>query len=131
MKSLKWALLGALLIWFIPFVISLVLFPIHTTQRPLFESIMPVVLAVCASVLGNLYFRRLDNSFVREGVWLGLLWLLVSIALDLLMFMWGPMKMSLADYVKDIGFTYLIYPAITIGMGYLLVGRQTMAPVQR
>ena len=45
---------------------------------------------------------------------------MTSLGLDLLMFMWGPMKMSLADYMMDIGLVYLTTPTITIGLGYLL-----------
>jgi len=36
------------------------------------------------------------------------------------MFMWGPMKMSFINYMMDIGFTYLIYPIVTIGFGSVL-----------
>jgi len=32
----------------------------------------------------------------------------------------SPMKMSFADYMMDIGLTYLIIPVICIGFGYLL-----------
>jgi len=35
------------------------------------------------------------------------------------MFMEGPMKMSIADYMMDIGFTYLMIPVITVGIGYI------------
>lgn len=38
------------------------------------------------------------------------------------MFMEGPMKMSLVDYVMDIGLTYLIIPAVTVGFGYVMRG---------
>ena len=51
---------------------------------------------------------------------LGILWSAISVTIDLIMFMQGPMKMSFADYVEDIGLTYLIIPAITIGFGYLI-----------
>ena len=55
-----------------------------------------------------------------EGVRLGAVWLAISLFIDLLHFMEGPMKMPLADYLKDIGLAYLIIPIITIGFGYLL-----------
>jgi hypothetical protein len=45
--------------------------------------------------------------------------LAISFVIDLAMFMQGPMKMPFADYVMDIGLTYLIIPAITVGFGYL------------
>ena len=41
----------------------------------------------------------------------------ICIGLDLLMFMWGPMKMSFIDYMKDIGLTYLMLPIIAAGVG--------------
>jgi hypothetical protein len=48
---------------------------------------------------------------------------LISIVIDLFMFMWGPMKMSIGDYMADIGLTYLIIPAITVGAGFLLYNK--------
>jgi hypothetical protein len=42
MKSLKLAIIYGILVWAIPFVVSVVIFPIHDSNRPLFESIMPV-----------------------------------------------------------------------------------------
>jgi hypothetical protein len=44
----------------------------------------------------------------------------MSIGIVLLMFSWGPMRMGIAQYVMDTGLTYLIYPAITVGFGYLV-----------
>lgn len=31
----------------------------------------------------------------------------------------SPMQMSLQAYMMDIGFTYLIIPLLTVGMGYI------------
>jgi hypothetical protein len=39
---------------------------------------------------------------------------------DFLFFIWGPIKMPVASYIKEIGVGYLIYPIITIGFGYAL-----------
>jgi hypothetical protein len=127
MKSLKLAALYGFILWLIPFAAAIALFAVRNNQRPLFESIMPVVLAICAVVLADLYLRQVATNFVREGILLGVIWLVISIVIDLLMFMWGPMQMGLTDYLMDIGITYLIYPAITIGMGYLLEQRQRAA----
>jgi len=35
------------------------------------------------------------------------------------MFTRGPMPMSFINYLKDIGFTYLLIPVITVGFGYV------------
>ena len=79
MTSLRRALLYGFLVWLIPFAISVCLFGIRKANRPLFESIMEVVLAVCAATFLNLYFRRVERRFVAEGAMLGLLWCAMSI----------------------------------------------------
>lgn len=76
----------------------------------------PIRVIVCSFV----YFRKVSLGFVTEGIVIGVLWFIVSIAIDLLLFTWGPMAMTFVDYMKDIGLTYLIYPIVTIGIGYLL-----------
>jgi hypothetical protein len=120
MKSYKLALLYGFLVWVIPFVVAILIFPLRNSERPLFESIMPVVLTIIVIISSNLYLKKIDKDFLKEGIFLGLIWFAISIAIDLLMFMQGPMKMAFVDYVKDIGITYLIIPTITIGSGYLL-----------
>jgi EamA domain-containing membrane protein RarD len=69
------------------------------------------------------YFRKINKGFLSAGIRLGVIAFILSILIDLLLFMWGPMKMSFADYMMDIGLTYLIYPIVTIGFGYLLSKR--------
>ena len=120
MKRIWKIVLYGFLTWLIPFVVSIVIFPFHDSQRPLFESIMPVVLAACAVAFGILYLRRADAAYLREGIVIGAAWLVINLVIDLPLFSAGPMAMPLADYVKDIGLTYLIIPAVTVGMGYLL-----------
>ena len=51
---------------------------------------------------------------------IGVAWLVINLVIDLPLFSAGPMAMPLADYVKDIGLTYLIIPVVTVGLGYLL-----------
>jgi len=119
MKSIKRTLFYGFLIWLIPFIVAFLIFPIRESNRALFESIMPVVITISVAFFAYQYFKKLDNNFVKEGVMLGLIWLMISFVIDLVMFMQGPMKMTFTDYIMDIGLTYLIIPAITIGFGYL------------
>lgn len=123
MKSWKRALLYGFLIWLLPFIVSIIIFPLRESARPLFESIMPVVVTLCAVVFSILYFKNLDRDFLKEGILLGVIWFVISLVIDLLMFSSGPMKMSFADYMMDIGLTYLIIPTVTIGFGYLMMKR--------
>ena len=119
MKHFFRAFLYGLAVWAIPFVAAIIIFPLRENERPLFESIMPVAVALAVVIFAVLYLKNLEINFLSEGIWLGILWMIMSIAIDMLLFSWGPMKMSFADYMKDIGITYLMMPVITAGMGWL------------
>jgi len=114
------ALIFGFLAWLVPFVISVAIYRIRESDRPLFESIMAIVVAGCASLFLNLYFRKVEQRFAVEGMLLGLLWCAMSVALDLPLFSYGPMKMPLAAYLGDIGVAYLVFPAVCIPTGLLL-----------
>lgn len=124
MESLKIALLYGFLVWLIPFIVSFIIFPTKTSLSALFESIMPVVITICVVVFSILYFGKVEADFLKEGILLGIIWLVISLVVDLLLFMEGPMKMTFVDYMMDVGLTYLMIPTITIGFGYLLAKRQ-------
>ena len=114
------ALAFGFLLWLVPFLASIALYNVRNTDRIFFETLMPVIITIVAVVLLYFYFKSLGSGFLKEGIVIGILWPLISIILDLLLFTWGPMAMSFTDYMKDIGLTYLIYTAIAIGVGYLL-----------
>jgi len=114
------ALLYGFLAWLIPLLVAILIFPWRQAGSPLFETLMPIVLTLCGVFFSSRYFRRLKNGFRREGFLLGILWFVLCVGLDLPLFSAGPMKMPLADYMADVGLTYLIYPIITTGFGSLL-----------
>ncbi len=112
------------LIWLIPFAVAFLIFPLKESHRPLFESIMPVAVTLATLLFSVLYFKQVQGNFHTVGWWLGLTWMAISLAIDLPMFMLeGPMTMTFADYMMDIGLTYLIILTIPVGFGYLLKAR--------
>ncbi len=112
-------------IWLIPFAVAFVIFPLRESSRPLFESIMPVAIAVATVMFGVLYFRRVTRQHLREGILIGLIWLVMCLLIDMpLMLLGGPMQMTLSEYISDIGVTYLMIPVITIGMGAVVGQRE-------
>lgn len=117
------AILYGFLLWLIPFIVGFVIYPLRASNRALFETIMPLTLTIGIVFFSILYFRKIDKELLSAGIRLGVIAFTLSILIDLLLFMWGPMKMSFADYMMDIGLTYLIYPIVTIGYGYLLSKR--------
>lgn len=111
------ALLFGFLVWLIPFVTAFAVFPLRQSARPLFESIMPVTLTLVVMGFSLAYFKGVTRGFLREGLFLGLLWMAVSLVIDApLMLLGGPMKMSISEYLADIGLTYVIMPIVTVGV---------------
>jgi len=108
-------------IWLIPFLVSFVIFPLRNTNRPLFESIMPVVLVLTVMIISVLYFKKIEKESLKEGVITGVLWFVLSLVIDLMLFLpASPMQMNFSDYMMDIGLTYLIILMIPIGIGALV-----------
>ena len=119
-KSVKLVGFG-FLIWLIPFLVSFVIFPLRNTNRPLFESIMPVVLVLAVMIISVLYFKKIEKESLKEGLIAGVLWFVLSLVIDLMLFLpASPMQMSFSDYMMDIGLTYLIILMIPIGIGALV-----------
>ena len=78
MKDGRIVLRFGFLLWLIPFAIAFLIFPIREGNRPLFESIMPVVLTLSVVVLTRIYLMRSDSGYARAGATAGGLWLLVG-----------------------------------------------------
>jgi len=117
MGSLRRAALYGVVVWLVPFAAAFLVFPIRESNRPLFESIMPVTVAAVVTALGLIHFRRLERPSAGAGPALGLLWLTISVVIDApLMLLGGPMRMTVGQYVSDIGITYLLIPVITTGI---------------
>ncbi len=74
------------LIWLIPFVVSVIIFPLKENMRPLFESIMPLVISLITIVLSFNYIKNLRADFVKEGIIIGLAWLIITLVLDIFLF---------------------------------------------
>jgi hypothetical protein len=123
MVSFRKALLFGLIIWVVPFIVAFMIFPLRESWRALFESIMPVAVTIPTVACGVAYFRKVEKEFTKEGIVVGLLWLLVSVVIDLPLMLSTPINMTLVEYMADIGLTYLIIPAITTGFGFALDNR--------
>ena len=118
-KNLKIVLFG-LLVWLIPFMVSFFIYPLKTPMYSWFESIMSVLIAVAAVIFSYFYFKDIGANFVREGVVTGIVWFIIAIVIDLVMFMpASPMHMNFTEYMMTVGVKYLIIPVVTIGSGYL------------
>jgi len=55
---------------------------------------MPVVLTATTVAFAVPYFRKVEKAFLAEGAAIGVVWFVMSIVIDLPLFMWGPMRMN-------------------------------------
>jgi hypothetical protein len=124
MTSWRKAILFGFIIWLIPFIVAFIVFPLKESWRSLFESVMPLTLSIVVVACAVRYFSRVKTDFLKEGVRLGILWFAISVVIDLPLMLSPPINYTLAEYAADIALTYLMMPAITIGIA-LAALRQT------
>lgn len=78
---------------------------------------MAITVSATAVVFGIIYLKNVRQSIVKEGIQIGILWFIIPFLIDApLMLLGGPMKMSIAKYIADIGVTYFCIPVITWGL---------------
>lgn len=110
------------LAWLIPFLASFFFYTKEgklTIDIFLFKSIMIVVGSVSAAILLVLYFKKINEAYLKEGIITGVVWFGLNILLDLLILI--PMSgMFIKDYFTQIGIRYLAIPAMSITVGTAL-----------
>ncbi len=122
MKSIKKTLIYGFLTWLIPFIIAI---PFYSRDgQPLIDifllkSIMIVVGSTTGAIFLILYFKKVTENYLREGLKIGLIWLAINLILDLIVLV--PMaKMSIGVYFSQIGLRYLMIPIFSATIGFLL-----------
>ena len=120
-KNIRNILYG-FLAWLIPFVTAFFFYSKEgglVIDIFLFKTIMIVVGAIIGAFLLVSYFKKINNSYLREGIIVGLAWFSINILLDLLVLV--PMsEMALTDYFAQIGLRYLVMPVMSIMVGAVL-----------
>ncbi len=114
------------LVWLIPFVAAFFFYTREgtlTIDRYFFKTIMIAVGSVSAAFLLISYFKKINTGYLKEGILVGVIWLGISILLDLLVLvqMFG---MSISDYFTQIGLGYLAIPAMSIAVGTALANKK-------
>ncbi|MGB9979076.1 hypothetical protein [Methanobacterium sp.] len=107
-----------LLVWLIPSLITVTLASFVAVN--IFEVISGVAIALTVIVFSYLYFGGITENFIKEGFLIGIIWLIISIILDIILIMLGISQLSLTGYLMYVAPLYIIIPAITIGLGLYL-----------
>ena len=107
------------LVWAVPFISAIPLMGIMESDPIFFMTLMIVIGGLSAAVFTILYFAKVENNYLKEGIILGLVWLTLNWLLDFAVLL--PLsKMPYLQYFKEIGLRYLMMPAMTIPIGYIL-----------
>lgn len=117
MKALGKSILYGVLLWAVVFLSSVFIFPLRTSNPPFFETLISIFLCLFTVIVSAMYFAKTELN-TKNAITAGLVWLVINMIIDLPLFSFGPMKRSFADYMTDIGLTYLIIPVITIGIAF-------------
>lgn len=116
-------LLCGLITWSVPFAVAALIIPVQETNRPLFESIMPLAIVLGTLLATLTYWRKQAGKMSgQSALGVGVVWLVVSILIDFALFLpaSSSFHMSLPDYLSDIGVTYLLIPLVTFGIGFFV-----------
>jgi len=121
-KYAKITLFG-LVIWLIPFLVGFLFVDQEGNfiiSETFFKSIMIVIGSIVGVILAVKYFKGIKANFIKEGIILGIVWLIINWIIDLIMVSIGFFPMTIGKYFTDIGLRYLSMPIFTIGLGYAL-----------
>ena len=114
-------LVRGFLTWLIPFIVSFLFFTPNGTPLidiTFFKSIMTVLGCLVGVLLLIQSFTKIKTNYLKESIRIGLIWFLMNIVLDLI-FLLPLGKLTIMDYIIQIGIRDINIPIISIGMGYL------------
>ncbi len=103
------------IVWLIPTLVTLLAY--YLNGMFLFDVISAIAIAVTVIVFAYLYYKDINAHFIKEGVMIGIVWLVISLVLDVVLILLGITKLSLMEYAIFVAPIYIIIPAITIGFG--------------
>ena len=107
------------IVWVIPFISAIPLMGLMESDPIFFKTLMIVIGGIIGAVCVVLYFNKVEKDYLKEGIWLGIVWLVVNWLLDFALLL--PLsKMPYLQYFKEIGLRYLFMPAMTVPVGYIL-----------
>ncbi|MEN6591891.1 MAG: hypothetical protein ABFC12_01455 [Methanobacterium sp.] len=106
------------IVWLIPTIVTY--FASNAGSVQLYDFTASVAIGGSAVVLSYIYFKDITSHFVREGIIIAIVWLIITLVLDMVLIFLGVSKTSLIEYTVTVVPLYVIIPAITIGFGLYL-----------
>lgn len=123
MRDVRLAVVLGFVMWFMVFFVQSGIL-LKDFDRASLDTLSGSTSVTLTFLLSFYYFREGGNGLILEGVMLGLLWLVMSVALDFAFFVpkWG---LSIYDYMMTIGISYVSMPLIAGAVGFSKEKRQS------
>ena len=103
------------MVWLIPTIVTY--FTSLTVGVSFFDVISALSIAISVIVFTYIYFKDVDSHFIKEGIIIGVVWLLISVVLDIVLILLGVTKLTLLEYALYVTPLYIIIPVVTVGFG--------------
>lgn len=118
--KLKLAIIYGTLIWIFTSVLTNIFNPIFTSNLPRVNIIVPIISIVVTTFFGILYIRQIDTNEVVEGVVGGMMFVIIGIFLDFIVFIIpNTHNVIIGNYPLHLISTAVITLSITTLLGYL------------
>lgn len=109
--------MGALL-WGCVFAIASMLYPWDMPNRHQFAWVMAVAVAGVAIAVATAYVRGLQGSVLRQVIAAAVLWPVTCVVLDFIVFLLVVPRVSVGQYLKQVGLAYLLIPPIVLVLAH-------------
>jgi uncharacterized membrane-anchored protein len=106
------------IVWLVPTIVTY--FASDASSLQFFDFTASVAIGGSAVVLSFIYFKDVTSHFIRDGIILAAVWMVITLVLDVVLIFLGISKTSLLEYAVTVVPLYVIIPAITIGFGLYL-----------
>ena len=118
--KIKLAIVSGILIWIISTVLTEIFNPIFNSNLPHVNIIVPIITILVTGFFGIIYIRNIDANEVLEGLLAGILFVVIDIILDTLVFILpNTQNLIIGDYPLHVVSITIITISITTLLGYL------------
>ncbi|MFH1347937.1 MAG: hypothetical protein ABIH22_04525 [Candidatus Margulisiibacteriota bacterium] len=107
------------IVWLVPYISAIPLLGLMESDLIFFKTIMIIIGGIAGAICTALYFIKVKKGFLLEGILLGVVWVIINWLMDFVLLL--PLsKMPYMQYFREIGLRYLVMPAFTVPIGYIL-----------
>lgn len=118
--KIKLAIISGILIWVISSILTDIFNPIFTSNLPHVNIIVPIITIIVTGFFGIIYIRNIETNEVAEGILVGIIFVLIDILLDTLVFVLpNSQNLIIGDYPLHVISITVITLSITTFLGYL------------